>query len=107
LGEYVVVTREIAVAKNAKQPRIILVSPSYIDDTASGFIEAQKAGENMFNILSADKSRNLAEPIKALANKTGCDFLDAGLIAKAGDDGVHLTAESHGVLAEALAKLIS
>lgn len=85
LEKYVIAINSI------KQTRIILISPAYIDDNTPGFNE---------------ESKQLAEPIKALANKTGCGFLDAGLITKVGDDGVHLDKDSHTALAEALETLI-
>lgn len=106
LGKYVNTIKEIVIEKGVQQPRIILVSPAPMDSAARGFIEELKSGESMYDNVSVEKSKQLAESIRELAKKTGCEFLDAALVAKAGDDGAHLTAESHATLAEAIAKLI-
>lgn len=106
LGKYIELIKKLSSNKDAKQPKVVLVSPAYMDGEAPGFIEELKTGESMYDNTSVEKSKHLAEPIKDLADKTGCEFLDAGLMLKPGVDGAHLDEESHGILAKALFELI-
>jgi len=84
-------------------PRIILVSPILVDETAARFA-AFNAG--YYDHDSVSKSQQLAGQIGELANQTGCLFVDAATVAHAGDDGIHFDEPSHGALGELLAKTI-
>ena len=91
--------------RDAKRPRIILVSPAYMDEHAPKFIESMPA-PGIYDEVSAQKSKQFAGPIKRLADQTNCDFFDAATVTQTGDDGCHLDAQSHKNLAENLAKQI-
>ncbi len=91
--------------RNMKQPRIILASPTYMDEKAPKFVESMpKPG--VYDKVSAQKSRQFAEPIKRVAEENGCEFFDAAPITKTGEDGCHLDLESHKYLGDNFAKLI-
>lgn len=92
--------------KNPKQPIVILVSPAYMNENALRFFESMP-GPGIYDEISAQKSRQFAASIKAVADEIGCVFFDAGPVTKTGEDGCHLDAESHKNLAENLANLIS
>ena len=91
--------------RSVKLPKIILVSPAYMDEKAPKFIESMPA-ENVYDEISAQKSHQLAESIKKQAEATGCIFFDAATITKTGDDGCHLDLESHKLLASSLKALL-
>ena len=86
---------------NIKQgyvPKILVVSPPEISDDV---LKGPFCGS--FNEVSIDKSRRLAEYYKKVADKHGCMFLDAKLFIKPSkEDGLHLDAEGHKGLAEAI-----
>lgn len=107
LEKYITAIHEITSDRNIKYPQIILISPPYMDDAAPGFIEELNSGQGMYDKESVNKSKQLAEPIKALADKFGCEFLDVGPITKVGGDGAHLTRESHIIIAESLVDIIN
>jgi len=91
--------------RNIKRPKIILVSPVFMDDKAPKFYESMpQAG--VYGIESVEKSKQFSGPFKEVADETGCLFFDAATVAKVGEDGCHLTLESHAKLAESLAPFI-
>lgn len=90
---------------NTKMPRIILVSPAYMDETASEFYSSMPT-QGIYDEVSAQKSHDLAAAIEVVAKEAGCEFLDAGPITKTGQDGCHLDLESHMKLGQELANLI-
>jgi len=92
--------------RNVKLPKIILVSPAYMDENAPKFIESMPQ-QGVYDEKSAQKSRQFAEPIKKVADGLGCVFLDAAPITKTGDDGCHLDLTSHKNLADSFAKIIT
>ncbi len=59
-----------------------------------------------FGQESVKKFGRLAEHDKALAERTGCTFLDAALVTRAGKDELHMDAESHRAMAEAVAAAV-
>lgn len=87
-------------------PRIIFVSPAYVDDTAPKFYSSMPT-QKIYDETSVQKSHELAAAIRAMASETGCEFFDAAPITKVGQDGLHLDLESHVSLGEMLAKLIN
>lgn len=91
--------------RNLKKPRIILVSPAYMDETATQFVESMPVA-GVYDEVSAQKSKQFAEPIQKVAQETGCEFFDAATVTTTGEDGCHLDAESHKKLAKALASII-
>lgn len=92
--------------RKLKLPKIVLVSPAYMDEHAPKFIESMpKPG--IYDQISAQKSHEFAEPIKRVAEELGCTFYDAALLTKTGDDGCHLDLESHQRLADEFAPIIT
>ena len=57
----------------------------------------------VFSQTSIQKSKQLAENYAFMAEMSGCHFLDAAQYAQANEDGVHMTAEGHKRLGEAIA----
>lgn len=97
LAEYVTYTRDKAAENNVKQPKIVLVSPAPLDE---------RCYDEVFDEASVQKSLELADKIKTVANDLDCVFLDAGEHAQVGEDGIHLTKESQATLAKAIAHII-
>jgi lysophospholipase L1-like esterase len=87
-------------AKDGSATKIILVSPIHIDETAPRFMEFYS---NDFNPDSGEISKHFAESIKQTAIKTDCSFVDASVVAKAGEDGLHFDLESNTTLGKLLA----
>ena len=82
-----------------KTPKILLVSPIRIDRDVVNVINSN------YDLESAKKSEELPNFYKELAENTGCYFFDAGSVAKpAKKDCVHMDANSHKLLAEAISK---
>lgn len=81
-------------------PRIILVSPIHIDDSQPAF--AAMNGQN-FDASAPGRSRGLAAELRRVAEARGVLFADAATVARAGDDGLHLTRDSHHRLAGLIA----
>ena len=78
-------------------PRILITAPAPV--------EAGNPAQAPFDIRQfasgEEISRKLAEEYALAADEYGCEFADAGLIARVClEDGVHLTAEAHRELAE-------
>lgn len=77
-------------------PPILIVAPPTIA-TPRGPIAAKFAG-------AAAKNIGLAAALEAVASDTGCDFFDAGSVTPASRiDGIHLDADQHLRLGQALA----
>lgn len=87
------------------KPVVLLVSPIYMDEHASKFVESMPTA-GIYDEISAQKSKQLAEPFKRLAEETGCDFFDASTIASPGEDGCHINEDSHQKLGEKLAEVV-
>lgn len=86
-------------------PKIVLISPAYMDEHAPAFVSSMpKPG--VYDAVSAQKSRELASPIRRVANETGCVFFDAAQVTQTGPDGCHITLESQHTLADKLGELL-
>lgn len=82
-------------------PKILLVSPIHVGTDLS------RCPFPSFDQDSITKSRQLALLIKELADRTGCAFLDAALVASPSQtDQIHMDKESHLALAHAIADKI-
>ncbi|WGF88347.1 GDSL-type esterase/lipase family protein [Marinivivus vitaminiproducens] len=80
--------------------RVLVVSPPPLGDLQPEKYQRVYAGGEA-------KSRELAPVLAAIAHAAGAAFLDAGTVTVSdGPDGVHLTAEAHRRLGEALAPAI-
>lgn len=91
--------------RSLKRPKIVLVSPAYMDYNAPKFVESMpKPG--VYDEISAHKSQQFAAPIKRVAEETGCVFFDVAPITKTGDDGCHLDMQSHKNLADNFARIV-
>lgn len=88
--------------RSAQRPKILLLSPAHIDPNQPLF--AERSSE--YNEESARKSHALSEVIRDLADKRGVMFADAAQVAKAGEDGGHLTLDSQKPLAELVASKV-
>lgn len=87
-----------------EKPNILLIAPPPIED---GYYTTEIGGE--MGIGCVEKSKALAPLYADVANRLGCHFLDAGSIdgiCMNPFDHMHLTAESHRLLALKLAELI-
>ena len=102
LNEIVQKAEKVMNLKQGYVPKILIVSPPEIStDVLTGPFSGS------FNETAIDKSRRLAEYYKKVADKHGCMFLDAKLhIKPSKEDGLHLDAEGHKGLAEAIAKTL-
>lgn len=99
---------ELIQAKTAKYSgtpaRIILVSPILVDGNAPRIKEWY--GEH-YDDESVQKSHQLAASLKKVAQTTGCSFVDAAQVARAGEDGIHFDEGSHRALGNLLADQLS
>jgi len=92
--------REYAADKNGRPPKVLLVSPIKVNDTARDFKTLYD--KIYYDAASAAKSNELAAAISAAADEAGAAFFDAAAVAAAGDDGIHLSEAAHSALANAL-----
>jgi lysophospholipase L1-like esterase len=89
--------------RRGRAPVTVLVSPIRINDAAPRFQEV--TGEN-FDPTTAARSRELAVAIRRVAQQRGVLYADAAQVAHAGDDGLHLTMDSHARLADLIAPMV-
>ena len=76
-------------------PKVLLVSPIWANPSATM--------PHMFAEAEAAKSRQFAPAFRAIAEQMGCAFFDAASVASPDPlDGVHMSAQDHNALAEAL-----
>jgi lysophospholipase L1-like esterase len=95
---------QYALTKDNAPPKVLVVSPIKINDTARDF--AAFYGGVYYDAESATKSNELAAAIQAVAEEAGVAYFDASTVAAAGDDGIHFSEEAHIALADALEKKI-
>lgn len=82
-------------------PRVLLISPIHIGE---GVEHSVYSG---FSADAAERSRQLAPLYRAHAEANGWFFLDAAAVARPSPrDKLHMEADSHRALAQALAELI-
>lgn len=81
-----------------------MVSPVRIDDTTSRYDEVT-AGDFASDIVS--RSRKLTEEIRRVAHERGVLYADAAQVARAGDDGLHFTLDSHRRFAQLIAETVT
>lgn len=81
-------------------PKVLVVAPPPMGDTSKTSLSGLfQAGE--------EPSKQLGEAFASEAKKTGIAFFDAGTVTSTdGIDGIHLTAENHKALGEALAPVV-
>ena len=92
---------EYALDAAGKRPRILVVSPAPILDHV---MQTRHAG---FGPQAPEVSRGLAREYRLISKLMRCDYMDAaGLTEVSQQDAVHLTAEGHRLLAEAMAEKV-
>lgn len=90
----------LAMAIPENTPKVLLVSPIRIDPSYRN-VPAFRA---MFGEHGVERSQELAEACKAVADANGWEFLDAALYVKASPvDGIHMDAQGQTVLGKAIA----
>jgi lysophospholipase L1-like esterase len=80
-------------------PAVLLVSPIHLDSDQPAFAEHSSE----YDADSVRKSRELSAAIRRVADKRKALFVDAATVACPGNDGTHLSRDSH----EPLSKLIA
>lgn len=103
INHLVKIVHDYGTNKAGKTPAIILISPILINSNAPNFT---KMYAGIYNSQSALKSAKLSKFIKTVAEKSNAIFIDASKFADSGDDGLHLSEESHTRLAEVVAREI-
>lgn len=84
-------------------PTVLVVSPIEVGER----IEASMFGEMFGGRPAIGMSRELPALLARVAERNGCEFLDAAKVTPPSDfDSVHLDAEGHAKLARAIAKKI-
>jgi len=92
----VVRTLDGGIGTEYPNPKALLIAPPPLSPLIPYFQEMFAGGEV--------RSRGLAEPYAAVARLVGAAFLDAGTVIQSdGEDGLHLSAESHRALGLAVA----
>ena len=87
------------------RPKVLLVSPPHMDDTAPQFYSSMPT-PGAYDQTSIQKSRELALHLRKLASDTGSYFLDSADLTQAGEDGIHITEPSHKRLGQEVAALV-
>lgn len=83
-----------------KAPQVLLISPIRMSES--------QVYPYIFNQVGIEKSLQFGKEFQEIAHQFGCHFLDAAQYADPDpNDGVHLDAEGHKALAEALYKMIA
>lgn len=102
MERYIRLTRTPEHWMGRQTPQILLVSPPEIDpevlDTPPGFY---------YNAASIAHSQRLKVVYAQLAQQYGCHFLDAAAVCSPGVDHIHLSAQGHQRLAQAMAAKLS
>lgn len=80
-----------------RSPRVVLVAPAPVE---------LRPDNDEFDADSVGTATDIAPLLRKLAADRGAVFVDAGTVAAVGDDGVHLSGESHPRLAELFADTI-
>lgn len=101
LERYILFTRTPQHWLGHQTPQILLVSPPEI---APGVVHTD-AGF-YYNQTSVEHSKRLKSVYVKLANQYQCAFLDAAAYCAPGEDQIHLSADGHTRLADAMARKI-
>ena len=97
LEQLIEVVYDKSFSSDGSKPKIILMSTPPVDYNAERF--AELFGED-YGAGGDEKSRELAETNKALADRLGIAHIDLGKVAEFGEDGLHFTKESNAKIAE-------
>jgi len=85
--------------RGGKPPKILVATPVHMGTEWGKTILG-----TVFDMSSTEKIKSLAGPYRFIAERNGCEFIDAGNMAKASTDCVHLEPEGHRILGEVFAK---
>lgn len=96
--------REYSQDKQGNPPKVILVSPILINNEAPRFAEFYTG---YYDERAMQESHKLTTAISELAKSADCSFVDAASVAKAGEDGIHFSDDSHEPLAKILQATIT
>jgi len=100
IATLVTTIREAPIEPGMPVPPILVIAPPPIRNPR-GPIAAKFIG-------AADKSAGLADAYRSVAAEHGCHFFDAGSVTGTSTvDGIHLDADQHQTLGEALARLVA
>ena len=89
--------------RRGRVPMTVLVGPTLIDDSAPKYRDL--VGESFDPAIPA-RSGELGTAIRHVAQHRGVLYADAAQVADPGDDGIHLSMDSHARLAELVASLV-
>jgi lysophospholipase L1-like esterase len=89
--------------RRGRLPATVLVGPILIDDAAPRYRDV--VGENFDPAIPA-RFRELEIAIRRVAQQRGVRYADASQVARPGDDGLHLSIDSHAPLAELVASTV-
>lgn len=105
IGRVACKAKQTQLGVNGASPRVIIVNPAYIRDTYL----LDDVTRPAFGDGAAERSRDIGKYLPAIAAKWNCDYMDANEYVHTSDiEGVHLPADQHALLAEAIyQKLIS
>jgi lysophospholipase L1-like esterase len=102
LGGYIDNIEHTAWTRAGGVPATLIVSPIHLDPTKPAFAELSSEYDN----TSVRKSCELSAAIRRTVNKRKALFADAATVARAGNDGTHLSRDSHELLSKLLAQEI-
>lgn len=98
-GRLVDMVQKCNFGPNDTAPKVLLISPIRI---VTGQVYP-----HLFDDMAQIKSRSFPTAFRSVAQRYGCAFLDASELAQPDPaDGVHLDAEGHRALAEAVAEKV-
>lgn len=101
IGELLHDIATLAADPAGRPPRVIVVSPIHLKKGIEEFEPKDKYGRS-----SLEKSLQMADALRKVTEKHVAEFFDAARVAQAGEDYVHIDAQGHKALAEALTKLV-
>ena len=94
----------INMARECIDSKILIISPILIDEAIA---DHPTFSELYGGTRACGLSEQFAEKFKTVADKNGCEFMNAAEFAKASKlDGVHMDSENHAKLAAAIADKI-
>ena len=94
-GRLVDLAQKSPFGRDGKPPRVLLVSPIRV--------EYSDEFKGLFDHQAVEKAKDFPTEFRRVAEQFGCDFLDASEFAgPCQEDGVHLNAEGHAALAQAI-----
>lgn len=100
VGRLVQTVWQHAYATNQPNVKILLLSPILLGED----LAALETGG--FDASSAEKAKRLAPLYKQQAQQLGCAFFDVSQVAEPGSDQLHMDANAHASVANALAQQI-